>query len=375
MGPVRAGSERIPGCAAPALIDTILRMLGIDRRTARITWTVILMVLLLEILYRIREILFIFILALLLAYLLWPLVKLLDRRLPGRSRTPALAIVYLVLIGLLVVIGIEIGSRVVVEANALASRVPELLAKVQQATVSTGPPPPGSVKATVISTARKQVAEHSRDLVALLTAAGLKLVSAAGKAIFIILVPILSFFFLKDGSEMRQSLLETFADGEQRERVKEIMADLHLLLAQYMRALVVLAASAFVAYFVFLNVIGAPYAVLLSTVAFPLEFIPMIGPVTAAVIVLLVTGLSGFHHLLWIVIFVILFRLFQDYVVSPQVMSAGMEIHPLAIIFGVLAGAALGGIAGTFLSVPVLATLRIIYRRVVRKPSVVAVTE
>ena len=346
-------------------------MLGIDRRTARITWTVVLILLLLGILYRIRETLLVFAIALLLAYLLWPLVEYLDRRLPGRSRTPALAIVYLALVGILTIIGFAIGSRVIAEASALAGRLPDLISRIQHAT----PPPVGpvdhSVKFTVLSTVRKQVTEHSRELLALLPEAGLKIVSAAGRLVFIVLVPILSFFFLKDGGEMRRSLLEIFNDGEQREKVQGILADLHVLLAQYMRALVVLATSAFLAYGLFLSLIGAPYAILLAAVAFPLEFIPLVGPLTAAGIALLVTGLSGFHHLLWIVVFIICFRFFQDYVVSPQVMSAGMEIHPLAVIFGVLAGAAIGGVAGTFLSVPVLATLRIIYRRSVRRAVVV----
>jgi len=348
-------------------------MLGIDRRTVRVTWTVILILLLLLIVYRLRETLLIFTVALLLAYLLWPLVEYLDRRLPGRSRTPALAIVYLALVALLIVIGVEVGSRVIEEANALASRVPDLLTKIQRSTAV--PPSDHSIKATVLSAVRKQVVDHSRDLLALLPEAGLRVVSAAGRAIFIVLVPILSFFFLKDGSALRKSLLDIFAEGEQRKRVQQMVADLHILLAQYMRALVLLAASAFVAYAMFLSVIGAPYALLLAVIAFPLEFIPLVGPLTAAAIVLLVAGLSGFHHLLWIVIFVIVFRLFQDYVVQPHVMSAGTELHPLVVIFGVLAGAQLGGVAGTFLSVPALATLRIIYRRLVRRTVVAQVPE
>ena len=102
-------------------------MLGLDRRAARYTWTVVFIFLLLGLVYLIRETLFIFAVALLFAYLLWPLVNYLDQRLPGVSRVPALAIVYLSLVGLLFVIGIEIGSRVVLQANALATRVPELL--------------------------------------------------------------------------------------------------------------------------------------------------------------------------------------------------------------------------------------------------------
>ena len=61
-------------------------LLGLDRNAARYTWTAVFILLLVGLLYLIRETLFIFVVALLFAYLLWPLVKLLDRRLPGRSR-------------------------------------------------------------------------------------------------------------------------------------------------------------------------------------------------------------------------------------------------------------------------------------------------
>src|SRR5512132_2405585 len=93
---------------------------GLDRRAASYTWTVLFILLLLAVVYLIRETLFVFALALLFSYLLWPLVHHLDRRLPGRSRVPALAIVYLALVGLLVAVGIAVGSRIVIEANALA---------------------------------------------------------------------------------------------------------------------------------------------------------------------------------------------------------------------------------------------------------------
>ena len=102
-------------------------MLGLDRRAARYTWTAVFILLLVGLLYLIRETLFIFVVALLFAYLLWPLVKLLDRRLPGRSKVLALTFVYLALVGFLIVVGIAIGSRVVhagEHAGSQASRAP-----------------------------------------------------------------------------------------------------------------------------------------------------------------------------------------------------------------------------------------------------------
>ena len=342
-------------------------MLGLDHRAARYTWTVVFIFLLLGVVYLIRETLFIFAVALLFAYLLWPLVNYLDQRLPGRSRIPALAIVYLSLVGLLILIGIEIGSRVVLQANALATRVPELLSKLEPAEPSASRPLQ-TVKDTVISTLRKQLVYHSRELLSLLPNAALGVLSHAASLVFIVLVPILSFFFLKDGRAIRSSMLEILADGSRRDMIQEIAADVHLLLAQYMRALVLLAAAAFVAYGSFFSLIGVPYGILLAAIAFPLEFIPMVGPLAAGVIILMVAGLSGFQHLLWILVFLAVFRVFQDYVLSPQLLSAGTELHPLLVIFGVLTGGQIAGIAGSFLSVPVLATLRIVYRQLQKKP-------
>jgi predicted PurR-regulated permease PerM len=155
--------------------------------------------------------------------------------------------------------------------------------------------------------------------------------------------------------ESRRTILNGIAD------------DLHVLLAQYMRAVVILGLAASVAYAAFFSVIGLPYGLLLGAMAFPFEFIPMIGPLTSSVIIVLVAYLSGFGHLIWILVFLIAFRLFQDYVLAPQLMSSGMELHPLLIIFGVLAGGQIAGIAGSFLSVPVLATLRIVYRQLQKK--------
>ena len=340
---------------------------GLDRRAASYTWTVLFILLLLAVVYLIRETLFVFALALLFAYLLWPLVHYLDRRLPGQSRVPALAIVYLSLVGLLVAVGIVVGSRVVLEANALALRIPELLSRLEKPVALIASPSLPTLKETVISTLQKQLVEHSRDLLSLLPNLALGFLSHAGSLIYIVLVPILGFFFLKDGPQSRNSLLEMLAEGSRRDEIREIAADVHLLLAQYMRALVLLAAAVFAAYGLFLSLIGVPFGILLAAIAFLLEFIPLLGPLVAALAILIVAALCGFHHLLWILVFLLVFRVFQDYVLSPRLLSKGAKLRPVVVIFGILAGGQIAGIPGCFLAIPILATLRIVYRQLKKK--------
>jgi predicted PurR-regulated permease PerM len=334
-------------------------MLGIDTRIARNSWTVFLVSLLFVCLYLIRQTLFIFIVALLFAYLLWPLVHVLELRLPGRSKLPSLAIVYLALLGVLVAVGVEVGSRIAFQAQALSSKVPELLSRLQQPVDVTSQ----GLGVKIVSEIQQQLATHSRDLILPVSNAIVSLLSHAEILVVIVLVPILSFYFLKDGRALVASLLDQFSDSS-RQLVNDIADDLHLLLAQYMRAMVLLGLAASLAYATFFSIIGLPYGLLLGAIAFFFEFVPLVGPLTSAVIILLVAGLSGFGHLPWIILFLAAFRLFQDYVLSPLLVGTGSRLHPLLVIFGVLAGSQIAGIAGAFLSVPVLATLRIIYRQV-----------
>jgi predicted PurR-regulated permease PerM len=109
--------------------------------------------------------------------------------------------------------------------------------------------------------------------------------------------------------------------------------------------------------------LGVQFGILLGVLAGLLEFIPVVGPLAAGITALLVGGASSGH---WIslLIFLVVFRMFQDYVVSPHLMGQGVELHPLLVLFGVFAGAELAGVAGSFLSVPVLALARVLYRRV-----------
>jgi predicted PurR-regulated permease PerM len=98
-----------------------------------------------------------------------------------------------------------------------------------------------------------------------------------------------------------------------------------------------------------------------------LEVIPVLGPLTAAVLALFVAGISGYGHLLWIAAFFVCYRIFQDYVLAPYLMGGGVGMHPALVIFGLLAGEQLGGVAGIFLSVPVIAALNIIAKHLREK--------
>ncbi|HEV2444403.1 MAG TPA: AI-2E family transporter [Candidatus Sulfopaludibacter sp.] len=337
-------------------------MLGIDRRAARYAFTSALVLLLLYLVYLVRKTFFIFILALLFAYLLSPLVNALDRVLPrSRTRAPALALAYIIFLGIVVVFAIQIGSRAVEQARELGAKLPAMIESLKGPAET--PQNPNSLQAQILERLKTEVAERSGDLISWLAAAGVKFVTVAGDLIYVVIVPILGFFFLKDGAEIRQHVLDLVQGESHRELLDDILADVNVLLAHYMRALVVLAVAAFTAYGIFFTVTGIPYGILLAALAGVLEFIPMVGPLTASVMIVVVTAVAG-GPVPAILIFLAVYRVIQDYILSPHLMGQGIELHPLLVLFGVFAGAEIAGIPGTFLSVPALALVRILYRRI-----------
>ena len=303
--------------------------------------------------YLLRATLFLFILAVLFAYLLAPLVNLIDRILPGkRTRTPALALAYLLVVGLVVLGATLIGSRVVQQANLLAKTFPHTLQGWESA-----------FQDKVPDSLKTGLNERVDSLIGSLPSYSLRFLALLGNLIYVVIIPVLAFLCLKDGPLVKQHILGLMEPGPQRQLLDRILADMHLVLAHYMRALVMLSITAFTCFSIFLTIIGVPYGILLGVLAGMLEFIPVVGPLAAGIAVFIVGGAASGH---WIalLIFQVIFRMFQDYVISPHLMGQGVQLHPLLVLFGVFAGAELAGVAGTFLSVPALALARVLYLRV-----------
>jgi predicted PurR-regulated permease PerM len=328
-------------------------MFALDGRVFRATWTVLSALILAALLWLTRHVLLVMVLAVLFAYVVWPLVAATEKLFrPTRyPRLAALAVVYPILIAGVAVGVAVLAPQIAEQAATLYGKVKGLAEAAQRAR------PGGAVEAV-----RDQVVAHAGDLLPYAQKAGVEVLRYVSNLWLVILVPILAFFFLKDGEELTRAVEGWFERQEHRDRLREIFHNLHDLLAQYMRALILLSLLTFGSHALVFLIIGAPYALLLATLAGILEFIPMVGPLSAAGVILLACWVAGYSHLLWIVVFLIGWRIVQDYVNMPWVLGSGVELHPLLVIFGILAGAEVGGVAGMFLSIPALAAVRVLVR-------------
>ncbi len=323
--------------------------------------TVLLFALGLGFLYVARATLIAFLFAIFFAYLMSPLVNHLERLLKGRGR--AIAVIYALLIALVVVFFVLVGPRVTRQGARLGQSLPGLLTQLSSGAIANKLGSEHGWSRATTEFVQSFLVSHEDDITALAQRIGLRTADVAKEAWLLIVVPLLSVFFLKDGRAFSDFLLSTVQSRPQREFLENVLNDLNQMLAHFIRAQLTLAALTMVVYSAFLGVMGVNYALVLGTIGGLLEFIPVVGPLAAALTILTVAVLMSYPHWLILLIFLGIWRLIQDYVSSPRIMGESMELHPLAAIFGVMAGGEVAGILGIYLSIPVMASLRIVFRR------------
>jgi predicted PurR-regulated permease PerM len=332
-----------------------------DPKTARILCTALIFALALAFLRAARETLTLFLFAILFAYFVGPLVSRLER--PLRGRIQAIAAVYLILIALLVGLGFLVGPKVVSEGNALATSLPSLLNEAGSGElVSQVGQKHGWSEATQAQI-QTFFRAHKSVILGFGAAIGQKLAVPAQHIWWVILIPILSIFFLKDGRSIGENLIAMGRNPEHRTTFRGIVEDVNVMLGSYMRAQLILASLTLVVYTVGLSILHLRYSLVLGPLAGIFEFVPVVGPAVAAIIVFVIAVLTTYPHLIWIVLFLGIWRLLQDYVNAPRIMGESLEISPLIQILAVLAGGEIAGVVGALVSVPAVATLRILWKR------------
>jgi predicted PurR-regulated permease PerM len=333
----------------------------IDTRTSRVLFTVLLFALALGFLYIARRTLIAFLFAIFFAYLVDPAVSRVEKWVRGRGR--AILVIYLLLVAMLATFFFFVGPQIGRQAQRLSESLPKLLETVSSGQIAEqigkehGWSRPTRVQMSAL------LANHRDDLLGLAQRIGLRVAEVAKQAWLLIVVPILAAFFLKDGRAFGEVLLSFLHSRPQREFLEGVLGDLNQMLAQFIRAQLTLAVFSLVAYVAFMEMTRVPYALVLGTAGGMMEFIPVVGPLVAAAVIFGVALLMSYPHWLILLIFLGAWRLVQDYVISPRIMGKSMELHPLAAIFGVLAGGEIAGVLGIYLSIPVMASLRIVWRR------------
>ena len=173
------------------------------------------------------------------------------------------------------------------------------------------------------------------------------------------IIPFLVFYILKDYEVMERAVI-TYVPKAHRKPAIRMFKDIDEALGSYIRGqflvCVIVGLLAYIGYVV----IGVPYSLLLAGIVAVTNIIPYLGPFIGAAPALLVASTVSVKMMLLVVIVNTVCQILEGNVISPQVVGRTLHMHPLSIIFALLVGGELAGIAGMIVAVPVFAALKVI---------------
>ncbi|HWF39843.1 MAG TPA: AI-2E family transporter [Candidatus Acidoferrales bacterium] len=333
-----------------------------DNQTARSLGTILLFVAAGAFIYGARHVLIAFIFAILFAYVLEPWVASMQhwRKLSRGIRVFATLEVYAVILVALAIAFVLFGSDIVDEARMLLTNLPQLVHKVSTGQIVAVIGAKHGWSYHTQQALERFLRQHSAEVFAWTESIATQIADSLPNPFWIVLVPILAFFFLKDAGEMVQRFLNMIHTETQRSIVANILRNLNEMLAQYIRVQLIMAGMALAFYMGVLSLLRVPYSLVLGAIAGLLEFLPTLGPALAAAAILGIAFLAGYRHVFIIMLILGAWRVVQDYVTFPRLTNVKLRLHPLASIFAILVGAEIGGFAGAYLAIPIIAGVRIV---------------
>jgi predicted PurR-regulated permease PerM len=192
----------------------------------------------------------------------------------------------------------------------------------------------------------------------LLSAGGL-LVGASDFVVAFITILVIAFFLLLESERFVNTGLQLFNEPQQP-RVRRILNRSAGAVSGYITGNLTISLICGVGVYVVLLLLGMPYAAALALIVAVLDLIPFIGaPLGGAMLVIVSLFIDPFDSLVLLVYFVV-YKLVEDYVLTPLVYSRSVQLHPLAIFLAILAGGVLYGVLGALLAIPIAEIIRIL---------------
>ncbi|MFI5571018.1 AI-2E family transporter [Streptomyces sp. NPDC051740] len=180
-------------------------------------------------------------------------------------------------------------------------------------------------------------------------------------------VGLFSFYFAADGPRLRRTVCSLLPPARQAEvlRAWEIAVN---KTGGYLYSRGLMALVSGLAHYVLLEFLEVPYAPVLAVwVGLVSQFIPTIGTYLAGALPMLIAFTVDPWYALWVLIFVVVYQQFENYVLQPKLTSKTVDIHPAVAFGSVVAGTALLGAVGALIAIPAVATLQAFLGAYVRR--------
>jgi len=324
------------------------------------------------VLYLLRSLVVGFTIALLIAYMLHPVVKRISQatRIPrGLTAFVILLLFLLIILGATTGLGLTLSERVVDLANYLSSIAEQLPSQIQSLADITLKIGPWTLNlgSDSISPLLSNLATSLSPLLAQAgTLLGSIALAAASAVSSFLLILVISFYLLKDFNRIRPALVR-LAPPAYRQDVQFLLGETNRVWRAFLRGQVLLGVVIGVLSGGSMFIIGLDFPIIVGVLSGLLELVPMFGPVISAIIATLVGvfqvsnpfGLTPLAYGLLIVAIFTIIQQLENTILVPRILGENLNLPPLVVFMAVLAGGVLAGFFGVLLASPTVATLRL----------------
>jgi len=312
-------------------------------------------------LWRVQEVLFLLMLAILLATAIEPLVNRL-RRGPFTRGTGVLAVYTLIILA----IGLPtyaVMPNLIAQASAFGDALPDRLQQLRQYAFGLQPRPLQTVALTALDSAIQAFQAPPRPAQEQIVEAG---ATAAHSLLSFITVFVLAYYWLVERPSIKRVVLRAVGVRHARD-VNTVWMEVEEKLGGWVRGQLLLMLAIGVMATIGYVFLGLPSPAVLGIAAALFEIVPMIGPFLAfapAVLVALATVDPA--RALMVVGYALVIQQIESNILVPRVMGRTVGISPLTVILGILLGGSLAGLPGAFLAVPIAGALQVVLAHMLR---------
>ncbi|MEK4851006.1 AI-2E family transporter [Paenibacillus sp. FSL H7-0756] len=295
-------------------------------------------------------------------YLLRPIVNYLGTK--NVNRGLSVLLIYLVFAGLFVLFWVLVWPTLREQIQNFIDNTPYLVEGIQNQfnKLQNDPSLSRFFKGDTDVTTR--LTEYLNNVITWVTNSMSNLIAVISSIVVVIAtLPIILYYMLKDGNKL-SPILQGLIPRKYRKEGQEMFKDIDSALSGFIVTRVLLNVVLGILLYIGFLLIGLPYSLLLALISIPLNFIPYVGSLLAAVPVIIVGFIESPSLAIWSAVVILIAQQIQDNVLSPVIYGKSLDVHPLTTVLLVLVGGDFYGLIGVLIALPVYMIIKIIFLRI-----------
>lgn len=303
------------------------------------------------------------IISVLLAFLVDPIVILMQRN--GFSRTMAVVLIMLFFVMLIALLVVWLSPIISTEVRAISQSLnrenpTEMLTKLKALLIR-------QIPITLSRDVAEMLTSKLEGFFSTLLNKSIDIIpNIVTSIIMIVLVPIMTFFFLKDGPRMKKNLIQ-IVPNRYFEMSLILTHKISHQLGSYIRGQLLISLCIGTLSIIALYILDVPYFFFIGIIAGLANMIPYFGPIAGAVPAVIINFIDkgNFTAVIMVIIAFAVIRLIDDTLISPNILARSVEIHPLMVILVIFIGGEMFGLLGLLLCIPVTGIIKVTVKELI----------